>query len=349
MPGGAAQDIPEPGKLLLVKLGSIGDVVETLPLANRLRVGLPGTEIGWVIEPKSYPLIESHPAVDRPILFRRGGGTAALREAVSRIREFSPDLVIDAQRILRSSLFTVLSGAPRRLGFDRARTKEGSWMFTNRKLPPRPGSRHMVLQYLEFADYLGIPASAPVFGLTVAEEATTAAARLLEGMGGRYLVFNIGAAKPANRWPIRHWAELAREASSRTGMPIAVTGGAADGAAAAELAKTLPPAIPLKNLAGATSLAELVAVLAGAGAVVSGDTGPMHIASALGVPTLGLFGPADPGRTGPFNHLDLVVRSPAPCSPCGRRSCPRDDCMAAISPGRVWKELAAALERGRER
>jgi len=330
------------GKILIVKLGSIGDVVNTLPLVNVLRDGFPRAEIAWVIEPKSYPIVAGLRSVNRFIVHHRGGGWRAARSALGEIRGFKPELVIDLQRILRSSFFTRFSGGRVRLGFDRRRSKEFSWIFTNRKLPPAGREKHMVLQYLEFAEYLGLPLpETPRFELPVGEADRAAGRDLIpeEFAGSGFVACNIGAAKPANRWPVRRWAELIDLIHSRGEEAVVLTGGAEDRTRAREIAGRVADRKRLFEGAGRTSLKQLGGVFTLARAVVSGDSGPMHIASALGVRTIGIFGPADPARTGPFNHLDLVVRSEAECAPCGRRRCRRARCLEELAAEKVLARI----------
>lgn len=330
------------GKILIVKLGSIGDVVNTLPLVNALREGFPRAEIAWVIEPKSFPIVEGQKSVDRFIVHRRGGGWAAVREALGEIRRLNPDLVIDLQRILRSSFFTYLSGCRERLGFDRGRAKEFSWIFTNRRLPPSEPGRHMVRQYLEFAEYLGLPVpESPRFDLPAGEaERETARALIPEGyIETGFIACNLGAAKPANRWPVPRWAELAGLVLSRRREAVVLTGGEEDRKRGRAVAERAGGGVRIADLTGRTSLKGLAGIFSLARAAVSGDSGPMHIASSLGTRTVGIFGPADPARTGPFRHLDLVVRSGAECAPCGRRRCRRPRCLEEITAERVFDRV----------
>ncbi len=332
----------KPGKILIVKLGSIGDVVNTLPLVNALREGLPEAEIVWLIEPKSFPIVEGQRSVDRFIIHRRGDGWPAARETLREIREFGPDLVIDLQRILRSSFFTYFSGCRERLGFDRRRSKEFSWLLTNRKISPADPRRHMVKQYLEFAQYLGISLPRPPrFDLPVVNGDCDTARRLIPDklLESGFIACNIGAAKPANRWPVFRWIELIDLILSRRGEGVVLTGGAQDRERGRQIREQVSSRQGLSDCTGRTTLKQLGGLFSLARAVVSGDTGPMHIASALGVRTVGIFGPADPRRTGPFHHLDLVIRSPAECAPCGRRRCRRSRCLEEIPADWVLQKV----------
>ncbi len=346
--GGKAMN--QPKKILLIKLGSIGDVVNTLPFVNALKRGWPETELAWLIEPKSYPIVEGHRSVDRFFVFQRDKKWSGVKEALAEIRAFRPDLVIDLQRILRSSFFTYFSRCPRRLGFDRGRSKEGSWLFTNRKVSPSDPGRHMVLQYLEFADYLGLSPSEIEFDIPLSEADRRGAEGLLPPafLQSGFIALNLGAAKPANRWPPARWIELAELIARGSPYSVVLTGGPQDEQAGEECRKGAALGDRLIDLTGRTALKGLAAVFSRAEAVVSGDTGPLHIASALGRMTIGLFGPADPRRTGPFNYLDLVVTSGVDCRPCGKRNCIPNRCLEEITAARVFESLSRAIEDARK-
>lgn len=328
-------------KILLVKLGSIGDVVNTLPLVNALKEGMPDVELAWLIESKSYPIVENHRAVDRFIIHQRSNGLRGAWEALQEIRGYRPDLIIDLQRILRSSFFTYFSGCRRRLGFDRHRCKECSWLFTNEKIPPKDKNNHMVNQYLEFACYLGVSDPEIYFDLPVSlsDRAKVGKTFPTEEPVGKYIALNVGATKPANRWPAEYWSRLAELILERTDYTVILTGGSDDMERGISISNSVGDKGRLIDYTGRTSLKELGALFLSARLVVTGDTGPMHIASALGVRTIGLFGPADPNRTGPFRHRELVIKTEVPCAPCGRRKCHDLQCMKSISPERVYQQI----------
>jgi len=324
--------------LLVVKLGSIGDVVNTLPLVNVLKRNWPECELGWLIEPKSYPIVAGHESVDRFIIFHREERLRGVRAALAEIKEFAPELVIDLQRILRSGFFTFFSGASSRLGFDRKRCKEFSGIFTNLKIPPAPVPGHMVHQYLEFASYLNVNWEEIDFQIPLDTRDREQAKDLLPPrfIKDGFIALNIGAAKPANRWPVSHWAALSRRLQGE-GVNLVLTGGNQDRERARLIrSRSGEEAV---DLAGRTTLKELAGIFSLSRAVVSADTGPMHIASALGTRTIGLFGPADPRRTGPFNFLDEVIISPAECRFCGKRKCRHRHCMEEITPEIVYRKL----------
>lgn len=297
-----------PGRLLVVRLGAIGDVVNALVFATALEEARPDLYLGWVVHPLAAPLVEGHPALDRVHVWRRDGGAREFTRLVRELRAERYDLAVDLQRIQKSALLARLAGAPRVLGFDRARTKEASWLWTNERLAPRPGVRHRVEEYLEVARHLGCAAEAPRHLLPRDEAAEAWAAALLEELGAAPLLLNLGASKPANRWAPERFGELARVLAAEGGAPPCLTGGPEDRAAAARALAASGPLV--RDLVGHTSLRQFAALARRARVFVGCDTGPMHLAAAVGTPVVALFGPADPARTGPYGAEHVVVRAP---------------------------------------
>jgi heptosyltransferase-1 len=317
--------------ILIIKLGALGDVVNTLPLAMALKKGL-GARIYWLTAPLSHPLLEAHPAVDGVILFdiRKGIGGITTLWRHCRSRRF--ELVLDVQRILKSGLWGWAARGQRKIGFDRRRCKELTWLLPFERLPAGDSHAHMVHQYLEFAHYLGVSDKSVQWGLT-------ASGHPPQGLPPRFVALNIGATKPANRWTVEGFTALALGIRSRYGLSCVLTGGRED----VTMARGIEAATfgSVFNLADKTTLAELIDVLESSAAVVTCDTGPMHLAVALGKKVLALFGPSDHRRTGPYQGR--VIRARVPCGPCGRKTCGRPDCMTAIKPEMELDALDAFL------
>jgi heptosyltransferase-1 len=318
----------------LVKLGAIGDVVNTLPLANRLRAGYPRARITWVIAPLAHALLAGHPCVDEFLVFD-ARKPASWPGFVRELRARRIELALDLQRLLKSGLITRASGAPTRLGFDRARCKEQSHVFTNLRIPPNPAPGVTLAQYLEFADFLGCPPQAPRWDLPFTPFAAARA-------GERRVVLNVGASWSSKLWPSSSWAELARLLAS-AGLSVHLSGGREDRAAAEAIGRAA--GVPLRSHAGELSLRETAGLLASAELVISGDTGPLHMAVALGRPVLALFGASDPRRTAPFGQPEAVVQNPVDCSPCRKRVChvPGHPCMSDLSPASVFARARSLL------
>ncbi|MEZ5977185.1 MAG: glycosyltransferase family 9 protein [Planctomycetota bacterium] len=308
---------PIPSRVLVVRLGALGDVVNALVLATALKRARPDVEIGWAVHDLALPLVTGHPAVDRVHLWRRGGGSAARRAVLAEIRERRYDLAVDLQRILKSSFLARRSGAPRVLGWDRARAKELSWLLTNERIAPGPRHEHMVDVYRAFARHLGADGPAQHVLPTVPEAeawADAEVARVAPGRSGGPVLVVPGASKHENRWDAGRFGEVAGRVAIETDAPVLVVGGPGD----AELAARVVAASGgvAHDLTGATDVPKLVALTRRSRLVVTGDTGPMHVAVAVGTPVLAVFGPADPRRTGPYGWTEradsrhTVVRAP---------------------------------------
>lgn len=303
-----AAALPEsvpPASVLVVRLGAIGDVTNALVLATAIRDAAPATRIGWAVHPLARPLVEDHPAVDRVHVWERGGGWAEWRRLVRELRAAGYALAVDLQRIAKSAALARASAAPRVLGYDRARAKELSWLLTRERIPPGPPHAHMLMQVLEFAAHLGLEDVAPRRVLPRDPEADAWAARTVAELGGPPILLNLGASKPANRWPAERFGRVAAACRARFG-PVALTGGPADRPAADAARSESGPEVA--DLVGRTSLRQLYHLMDRSRLFVGCDTGPMHLAAARDLPVVAIFGPADPRRTGPWGDGHRVLR-----------------------------------------
>jgi len=328
-----------------VRLGAIGDVANALVFATALKDARPDLHLGWVVHPLAAPLVEHHPCVDRVHLLRRDGGLLELARLVLELRGERYDAAVDLQRLQKSALLARLSGAPRVLGYARSEVKELSWLWTRERIELPPGAVHMVERYLAAARHLGAR-SGPRHAFPPDEAAEAWARGWSREFGAPPVVVGLGASKPANRWPPERFGALARALAEEHDLPVCLIGGPSDRPAAAEARRAAGPAV--HDFVGETSLAQLVALLRSAQLFVGCDTGPMHLAAAVGTPVVALFGPADPARTGPFGPGHVVLREPPPCAPCGRRTCnqPRHACMEDLTVAGVLAAVRTRLRDG---
>lgn len=285
-----------PRRLLLVKLSSLGDIAQALPLAEALRAGLgPDVFLGWAVRGKFAPLLFGNPHLDA-VYDWHGSGLRGLSAFGRRLRTARFDTALDAQGLLVSGLVAFLSGAPRRIGFDRNREGNALWL-TEPRVPARQ-RLHMTQKLLGFCDALQIPRLAPRPQAYLADaEAARAEALLAPAAGGRAIGCIVGASTADKAWPASHWAQLARTLAGEGLRPV-LLGGPGEAAAAQAIEKEAGGAVAA-NLAGATDLRALASVLARCAAAVGGDSGPTHLAVAVGTPVVGLYGVTDPARTGP--------------------------------------------------
>jgi heptosyltransferase-1 len=343
-------------RLLLVRLSALGDALHSLPALELLRAALPDAELTWAAEPLAAELLEGHPALDRVVLLDRPRPGArrpfeALRRGaagVRALRAVGADAVIDVQGLLRSALVARAAGAPRVLGPRWAR--EGARFLYGDKLDvPRPGEAHAVVRAAAIVraalSALGLPA--PPAGLPAARLAPS----LLSAPERRSVVLVVGAGKPANRLPAPLLAGVADRLAVALDLPVDLVGGGGDRRRAAEVSAACKVARPVDRCA--TTLAATARALAGAAVVVGGDTGPVHLARALGRPVVALFHAADPTRTGPGGLPGAapltVLAGTVACSPCRATRCQRPDgrriCLATLGPDRVAEAVVSLLRR----
>ena len=291
-------------KILIIKPSALGDIVHTLPFLASICKCFPAAEIHWLVARGLHTFLDGHPMLDRLWIFdrERWRNFARLRQTFKELLAFRAalrrekfDVSVDLSGLLRSGLITWAAGATLRLGFKDS--NEGSWLFYNRKIPGDM-SIHAVDRYLKFADFLGCDTSEVHFPFAPYEKIPP----VMVGLPDRYAVMVPSAGKEANRWPAERFGGLA----ARLAMPIVLLGSSGDAGVTAEVARFSGGwAI---DLAGKTSLKELIPIIEKAAFMVTNDTGPMHIAAARQVPVYAIFGPANPARTGPYGDIHTVIR-----------------------------------------
>jgi len=318
-------------KILFIKLGALGDVINTLPLAITLREQI-HARIYWLVEPLSYPLVSTHSSVERAILFEKKHWPQALSGVLKELQSEEFDIALDLQRLIKSGLFCMASKSARKIGFDKTRCKEFTWLFPFERIPASDPTVHMAHQYLEFARYLGanpgeIRWDIPITG------------RIPVELPGKYVVLNIGATTSAKRWTPEGFASLAQGLMDRYAVQAVLTGGPVDEPMAHHIESMAGDKIV--NLVGKTSFQNLTEIIVGALAVVTCDTGPMHLAVALGKEVIALIGPTNPERTGPLRGR--IIRQDLDCMPCNKRHCENPVCMRVITAEMVLDALEEIL------
>ena len=300
----------------LVKLSSIGDVVHALPVAAALKRAHPGVRITWVAEAREAALLAGHPDVDEVVVadtrgWRAHPGVASVRQAravVRGLRGGAFDVTVDLQGLFKSAILAALTRAPRRIGFAAAfRRERASVIFANERIAPPAQARHVVEQYLALLAPLGVMDRRVEFRLASDAAADARIDAYLGGAGikphERLALMNPGAGRPDKRWPVKHFASLARGlADEADATPVVLWGPGEEGTA-----RAIADAVPGAMLAPPTTLRELIALTRRARLAIAGDTGPLHIAAALGVPCLGLFGPTSAVRNGPYGPRHEII------------------------------------------
>ena len=305
--------------ILVIKPSALGDIVLALPALSALRRSFPQARISWLVRPEFAPLLEDHPHLTQTILFdRRLLGKAwyqprAMRGLVALVRQLRHsrfDAVVDLQGLFRTACLAWLTGCPRRFGMANAR--EGASLFYTHKVPQTPECIHLVDYYLKVVKEMGASDLRVEFVLGSGAASGAAVKRLLaqQGVGpDGYVVLVPASSDPDKCWPAERFATIADMISTEMGLAVVACGTAAEGRAIEEVQRFARTAVV--NLAGRTSVPELVAVLRGARLVVSNDTGPGHMAAALGVPLVMLFSWSNPARIAPYRRPQcMVAREP---------------------------------------
>ncbi len=334
-------------RICLIKPSALGDVVQALPVLRALRRRYPQAHICWLINRIYEPLLAGHPDLDETLPFDRGatryGPARALASYVRVLRELRErrfDLVIDLQGLLRSGLFTVATGARRRVGLNCAR--EGAvWFYTDIVPLARSGAIHAVDRYWRVAEALGAGDGPIEFPLPIREAERAWVQAVLGDCPRPWLAFGVGARWQTKRWPPEHFAALGRRAQALVGGTVIFVGGPDE----AELARLTGARLvgPWRNLSGRTTLPQLTALLAQADVMVSNDTGPLHLAAALGRPIVAPYTCTRVALNGPFGQAARAMETCVACAGSYIKKCKRLDCMRELTPERLWPVLERVL------
>jgi len=341
--------LPDIQNVLIIKPSAIGDVVHTLPVLGLLRERFPSARISWLVTPACAGLLDGHPMLHEVIRFdRKGFGSGWKKPAklielarfTNELAERKFDLVLDLQGLLRSGWLARATGAAVRVGFANAR--EFAPVFYTHRVPIDGVDQHAIDRYLKLAAAVGCRVSEKVEFPFATDDTDRRSVTDMLGETGAFAVLLPGTNWATKRWPASYFAALVEPLRARHGLRTVLAGGTD----VAALSEQIPVDL---NLAGRTTLRQLTALLERATVVVANDSGPMHIAAALGRPLVTLFGPTNPVRTGPFGRPDTVLRLNLPCSPCYSRRCSHQSCLTWLTPDAVLRAIESQLEMHRVR
>lgn len=314
--------------ILVVRVGSMGDIIHALPAAATLKHGFPGSELSWIVHPRWLPLLAGNPYVDRLIPFDRRKLTS-IGEAWRGLRECHYDFAVDFQGLVQSALIASFARAERIYGFHQSliREKFAAAFYSSRI---RASKAHVVDRNLELAAAAGASTMLVTFPLPAGEP---------EGAlpDGDFVLTNPTAGWGAKQWPAEHYGALAGRLREELGMTLVVNGAPS---AAESLARIDGVFAHVSGIPG------LIHATRRAAAVVGVDSGPMHVAAALGKPGVAIFGPTDPGRNGPYGGSFTVLRRTDAIKSYKRTSQP-DPSMREILPDVVFEALKTRLAQSR--
>lgn len=325
-------------RFLIVRLGSLGDVVHAIPAAAALRGRHPEAGIDWVVDPRYVTLVQMVDGIDKVIPFDPRGGWRHLLQTARVLRRSRYAAAIDLQGLLKSAALARVSGARRVVGFTRAHLREpmASLLYTETY---DPGSApHVIHKGLALMRALGVTETVITFPLRLASSEPVRGGLAEVGPGG-YVLINPGAAWPNKRWPPERFGALAAAVRERHGLRSVVLWGPGEEAAASSVVAASRGAA---QQAPATGITDIAAIAKGASLMVSGDTGPLHIAAAVGTPIVALFGPTRAERNGPWSPSDITITRYDQCVCHYERRCRRaQPCIDDISVD----EVVAAVDR----
>jgi heptosyltransferase I len=341
-------------RILIVKLSAIGDIIHTLPAAAALRRAYPEAWLAWMVEKAGASLLRGNPDLDELITVDtpawRANWWMGLRHAwyVTRhLRRAGFDLCIDFQGLLKSALFAYLSGAPRRLGFPRQVCREPlSAVFTNLYGPTGDPTMHVVDQLVELLKPIGVATTERRFTIPRTDADEHFAERVWRELGLRsdvpVVTLHPGAAWETKRWGELNFARLNDALIRRFQVRTLLTWGPGEEALIQRVVRATAYTPPI---APATTLLQLAALIGRCRAFIGGDTGPLHLAAAVGTPTVALFGPSNPRRNGPYGLGHVVLHRTLPCSNCYQRTCTHWECLPSIAVDTVVTAVGSLLEK----
>lgn len=342
-------------RILIIRLSAIGDVVRALPILHTLRDHFRDARIDWAVEHKAAAVVEGHPMLDRLLVFNRPAALRpALREFAAfcrQIRANQYDLVVDAHGIFKSGCITYWSGAKKRVGFARPMSQECSWLFTNKRVRLTAPNVNRVAENLQLCSAIVPRVGYPSITIAVPEEVQEHVQDYIYETfdGGKKIVAvhaPVEPSRPEKQWPLEHYAELCDLLLADGRFEVVLTWGPGQFEVAQQvqhLARRRPKLAPntptLKHYAWFINLADLY---------FGGDTGPMHIASAMGTPVVAVFGGTDPAKHGPYKPPCTVLYDP---DPRGNSLPKAEERLRKISPETAYDaccKLIAELREARE-
>ncbi|MEE4262789.1 MAG: glycosyltransferase family 9 protein [Desulfobacteraceae bacterium] len=338
------KEIPTAPSILIILMGSLGDVARGLGLVSHIKAHRPESRITWLVEPKCADLVGLHPQIDHVIRFRRKRSVAAIWDLYQKLQKEDFDITLDLQRHLKSGFFSLLSRGQRRIGFHRKNAKEFNWLFNNESIACCDENLPKLGHYLKFTEHLGLPQPHRLdFGLETLD-VNKLIPPAVAAIQNSFIAVVMGSSWESKDWTFEGYANLVQHIIKNQNRHVVLLGGSDQWTVAEKhMEKANSPHII--NLTG-NSLIEMTAVLKAAAAAVGPDSGPGHLAAAVGTPYVTLFGPTPANRHVPYGCEHLLVQSDLDCAPCYRKQCPQGNnrCMENIIVDDVTQKISRALE-----
>ena len=347
--------------IAIVKLSAIGDVVHALPVASALRKEYPKAHLSWIVEGKAREIVDGNPDLDEVIIFEKARWLKEfpyphrtililwdIIRFAQRLHKARFDLVIDLQGLIKSGVLTWLTGGNTRIGFSAACCREPvNARFTNFHVTPCQEDVHIIDQCLSLVRGLGADTEQKQFKMHIPEKEQEYIKKFLEKKGvakdKSLLIINPGAGWETKQWGDENYAQLADRLIGDLGMEVIFLWGPSE----LDMIKPIQKKMQQRALRDCpTTLKQSMALMQRAQLFIAGDTGPLHIAAALDIPCLGIYGPSSPERNGPYGKIHRVVQTDVSCRNCFRRFCSTKECMKSISVNKIMDTIQTMVKGG---
>jgi lipopolysaccharide heptosyltransferase I len=332
-------------RFLIVRLGSLGDVIHAIPAAAALRHHFPHAHIDWMVDPRYVELLQLVESIDRPIAVdpRQSVGTSSVLGTITDLRRARYDAVLDLQGLFKSAMLARLAGGRRTIGFPRKHLREPVARLLYSEAPDPGTATHVIDKNLALLDALGVTDRRVHFPIRVPHTPVVESVTGRFGPAG-FAMLNAGAAWPNKRWPPERFGAVAAALNRERGMRSIVVWGPGEETLASRVVAVSGGAA---ETAPRTTIADLVGIARQAKLMLAGDTGPLHVAGAAGTPLVALFGPTFPERNGPWSPRDIVVSRVAQCECYYERRCRRSTpCIDDITADEVIDAVRRRLADG---
>jgi lipopolysaccharide heptosyltransferase I len=348
-----------PENILIIRLSAIGDVINVLPALRRLRAQFPGSKITWLVEDRASEILRDHPDVDEVIIYPRKKWQSGIlkvnrslniiSESLSfykQLRSNHYDLVIDFQGNLKSAVMNLITGSGNRLGFGRGYCKELNYLSTQHHAYPAGNKIHRIEKNLSLLKELDIETSFLQPELPVTRDDEEYISNFINENADPSLpivIIHPGTSKFGSfkQWSAENYTLLADMIQDKYDANVILTWGPGEIDTVKEIVGNMKhkalPACETKSIKQLTELIKRATLFIG------GDTGPLHIASIMGIPVVGIYGPKDPAIYGPYDGTAIVIKKDVPCSPCRKRTCGDPICMSSILPDDVFSGVEKLL------
>lgn len=338
--------------ICLIKPSAFGDVVQALPVVAFLKQRWPEARITWVISSALKNLLEGYDGIDELIFYERKGKLASWLKLLKELRSRRFDLVFDLQGLLRTGVMTLATRAPTRVGLQTAR--EYSWLANHGLLEGTERSIPAYQRYLNIANFLELPNASPEWNFGIQSQDRTRALQLIGDLPAPLITIHAGAQWVTKRWPTEHFAKVIHEVAKRLSPirgSVVLVGAPGEAEINQQLHQQLssvPEHWPIRDLTGKTSLRELAVILKTARMMLSNDSGPMHLAAAMGTQVTGIFTCTSGKQSGPYGNHHKVFQANVDCTASYKKQCPMPGdqqhcCFDSILPMRVSEVITDSM------